>query len=161
MQASIAEQPRVLQTTRLNQPECGCAGGQEAKHTLPALGRAADSLRVELGESLSSIQRFDVPLAQATTSSLEALEAYSLGLSKFGRGDQSGSILLFQRAIELDPDFAMAYANLGRAYQVLGRGSLSDQAIRKAFALRSRASEREKFDITSVYVSSSQWSPTR
>ena len=80
------------------------------RQVLAALGVAANTLRVKLGESLSSIQRFDVPLAQATTSSLEALRAYSLGLSTFGRGDQTGSIPLFQRAIELDPDFAMAYA---------------------------------------------------
>ena len=123
----------------------------DKQQVLAALGDAAEKLRVKLGESLSSIQRFDVPLAQATTSSLEALKAYSLGLSKYGRGDQSGSIPFFQHAIELDPDFAMAYANLGRAYQVIGEVSLSDDAIRKAFALRNRASEREKFDISSAY----------
>ena len=121
------------------------------RQVLAALGVAANTLRVKLGESLSSIQRFDVPLAQATTSSLEALRAYSLGLSTFGRGDQTGSIPLFQRAIELDPDFAMAYANLGRAYQVVGQVALSDEAIRKAFALRNRVSERERFDISAVY----------
>jgi eukaryotic-like serine/threonine-protein kinase len=92
----------------------------DKQQVLAALGTAANRLRIKLGESLSSIQRFDVPLAQTTTSSLEALKAYSLGLSKFGRGDQSGSIPLFRHAIELDPDFAMAYANLGRAYQVIG-----------------------------------------
>jgi serine/threonine protein kinase/tetratricopeptide (TPR) repeat protein len=121
------------------------------QQVLAALGSAAERLRVELGESLSSIQRFDVPLAQATTSSLEALKAYSLGLSKFGKGDQAGAILLFQHAIELDPDFAMAYANLGRAYEVLGQNALSVDAIRKAFGLRNRASDREKFDISSVF----------
>jgi DNA-binding winged helix-turn-helix (wHTH) protein/Flp pilus assembly protein TadD len=121
------------------------------QQVLAALDKAAEKLRSELGESLSSIQRFNVPLTQATTSSLEALKAYSFGLAKYGRGDQAGSIPLFQQAIEQDPDFAMAYANLGRAYQVLGQATLCDEAIRKAFALRNRVSERERFDISAAY----------
>jgi DNA-binding winged helix-turn-helix (wHTH) protein/tetratricopeptide (TPR) repeat protein len=143
----------------LNAADCATGDGLAREQTeavgkqqvLAALGAAADRLRVKLGESVGSIQRFDVPLAQATTSSLEALRAYSLGLSTYGRGDQTGAIPLFQRAIELDPDFAMAYANLGRAYQVVGQIPLSDEAIRKAFALRNRTSERERFDISAVY----------
>jgi tetratricopeptide (TPR) repeat protein len=118
---------------------------------LAALGRVAERLRDKLGESLKSIQEFDVPLAQATTSSLEALKAYSLGLSKYAKGDQAGAVPLFQRAIELDPDFAIAYANLGRAYQVMGPSGREAEALRKAFELRNRTSEREKFDISSVY----------
>jgi serine/threonine protein kinase/tetratricopeptide (TPR) repeat protein len=121
------------------------------QQVLGALGNAAAKLRGELGESLSSIQKFDVPLAQATTTSLEALKAYTFGLSKYAKGDQAGAVPLFKRAIELDPEFAMAYANLGRAYEVLGRGELVDEALRKAFALRSRASQRENFDISTVY----------
>jgi serine/threonine protein kinase/Flp pilus assembly protein TadD len=124
------------------------AGKQQV---LGALGNAAAKLRGELGESLSSIQEFDVPLAQATTSSLEALKAYTFALSKFGKGDQAGAVSLFKRAIELDPDFAMAYANLGRAYENLGMDDLMDEALRKAFTLRNRASQRENFDISAAY----------
>ena len=118
---------------------------------LPALGGIAANLRNKLGESLSSIQKFDVPLAQATTSSLQALKAYNFGLSLFSKGDQAAAIPQFQRAIELDPDFAMAYANMGRAYQVLRQHDLMFAALRKAFDLRNRASQREYFDISSVY----------
>ena len=121
------------------------------QQVLGALGAAAAKLRNELGESLSSVQKFDVPLAQATTSSLEALKSYSFGLSKYANGDQAGAVPLFQRAIELDPEFAMAYANLGRAYEVVGEGQLMDEALRKAFTLRNRASQRENYDISTVY----------
>jgi serine/threonine protein kinase/tetratricopeptide (TPR) repeat protein len=118
---------------------------------LPALSGIAAQLRGKLGESLSSIQKYDVPLVQATTSSLQALKAYNFGLVLLSKGDQAESILQFQRAIELDPNFAMAYANLGRAYQVLRRPDLMAEALRKAFALRDRASQRENFDISAVY----------
>jgi serine/threonine protein kinase/Tfp pilus assembly protein PilF len=123
----------------------------DKQQVLGAVGSVAAKLRGELGESLSSIQKFDVPLAQATTSSLEALKAYTFGLSKYAKGDQARAVPLFKHAIELDPEFAMAYANLGRSYEVLGRGDLMDEALRKAFALRSRASQRENFDISTVY----------
>jgi serine/threonine protein kinase len=89
------------------------------QQVLGELGNAAAKLRGRLGESLTSIRKFDVPLVQATTSSLEALKAYTFGMSKYAMGDQAGAVVLFQHAIELDPDFAMAYANLGRAHQVL------------------------------------------
>ena len=118
---------------------------------LPALGNIAANLRGKLGESLSSIQKFDVPLAQATTSSLQALKAYNFGLSLYAKGEQAAAIPQFQRAIELDPDFAMAYANLGRAYQVIGQHEPMNAALRKAFDLRNRASQREYFDISAVY----------
>jgi eukaryotic-like serine/threonine-protein kinase len=118
---------------------------------LPALGKIAANLRGKLGESLSSIQKYDVPLVQATTSSLQALKAYNFGLSLYSKGDQPAAIPQFQRAIELDPDFAMAYANLGRSYQVLGKYDLMFDALRKAFERRNRASQREYFDISSVY----------
>ncbi len=124
------------------------AGKQQV---IAALGRAAAKLRGKLGESLNSIQEFDVPLAQATTPSLEALQAYTFGLAKFAKGEQAGSVLLFQKAIALDPDFALAYADMGRAYQTLGQSGRMDEALRKAFALRNRTSERERFDISSVY----------
>lgn len=72
-------------------------------------------------------------------------------MSKFAKGDPAGAVTLFQRAIELDPEFAMAYANLGRAYENIGQVGLMDEALRKAFALRSRTSQRESFDISAVY----------
>lgn len=118
---------------------------------LPALGGIAANLRNKLGESLISIQKFDVPLVQATTSSLQALKAYNFGLSLFSKGDQAAAIPQFQRAIELDPEFAMAYANLGRAYQVLREHELMRAALRKALELRNRTSQREYFDISAVY----------
>lgn len=82
---------------------------------------------------------------------MEALKSYSFGLAKYAKGDQAGAVPLFQRAIELDPEFAMAYANLGRAYEVIGEGPLMDEALRKAFTLRNRASQRENYDISTVY----------
>ena len=118
---------------------------------LPMLGKIAANLRGKLGESFKSIQEFDVPLAQATTSSLQALQAYSFGLSLYSKGDQSAAVPHFQRAIELDPDFAMAYANLARSYQVIGRYDLMRPALQRAFALHNRATQREYFDISAVY----------
>jgi eukaryotic-like serine/threonine-protein kinase len=118
---------------------------------LPALGSIAANLRSKLGESLNSVQKFDVPLVHATTSSLLALKAYNFGLSLLSKGDQAAAIPQFQRAIELDPDFAMAYANLGRAYQVLSQNELMFPALRKAFDLRNRTSQQEYFDISAVY----------
>jgi eukaryotic-like serine/threonine-protein kinase len=124
---------------------------EDKRQVLAALSRVVERLRDKLGESLNSIQKYDVPLAQATTSSLEALKAYSFGLSKFAKGDPAGAVPPFQQAIELDPDFAIAYANLGRAYQNMRQHDRMVEALRKAFALRNRASERERFDISSVY----------
>jgi serine/threonine protein kinase/tetratricopeptide (TPR) repeat protein len=123
----------------------------DKQHVIEALGSGAGALRNKLGESLGSIQKHDVPLAQATTSSLEALRAYSLGLSKYARGDAAGAVPQFQQAINLDADFAIAYANLGRAHQTLRQRDRMDEALHKAFELRNRTSEREKFDISSVY----------
>jgi serine/threonine protein kinase/Flp pilus assembly protein TadD len=121
------------------------------QEVLAGLGSAAAKLRKELGESLGSIQKYDVPLAQATTSSLEALKVYSFGLSKWAKGDPAGAVPLFQQAIDLDPDFAMAYAYLGHAYEVQGQDDHTVDALSKAFALRTRASERERFDISAAY----------
>ncbi len=93
-----------------------------------------------------------MPLAQATTPSLDALKAYSFGLSQYAKGDHADAVPLFQKAIELDPDFAIAYARLGTAYHLLMvKGEHTEEALRKAFALRNRTSEREKFDISSLY----------
>jgi serine/threonine protein kinase/Flp pilus assembly protein TadD len=121
------------------------------QQVLGAVGDAAANLRSKLGESLNSVQKFDVPLAQATTSSLEALKAYSLGVAAYSKGDLANAIPLLQHAIELDPEFASAYAALGRIYQLRGESGLTEASIRKAYALRTRASEREKLDLTAVY----------
>jgi DNA-binding winged helix-turn-helix (wHTH) protein/tetratricopeptide (TPR) repeat protein len=127
------------------------ARANDKNHILEALGKASLKIREKLGESLLTLQKFDIPLVQATTPSLEALKAYSLGLSKNARGDQAGAIPLFQKAIELDPDFAMAYVRLGVSYNVLGEYRRSEEPLRKAYALRDRANEREKFEIVSVF----------
>jgi tetratricopeptide (TPR) repeat protein len=127
------------------------AQASDKNQVLDALGKASSEIRKKLGESLTTVQRFDTPLAQATTPSLEALKVYSLGLSKFGKGDPPGAIPLFQRAIELDPEFAMAYLHLGQSYGVLQQYAHGREQIRKAFALRDRASERERFNLVAVY----------
>src|SRR6266481_5390547 len=119
---------------------------------LDALGEAASKLRGELGESLATVQKFDVPLVQETTSSLEALKAYSLGQKILvAKGDWAAAVPLFQRAIRLDPNFAMAYATLGVDYSNLGETSLASENTKKAYELRERVSEREKFYIESHY----------
>jgi eukaryotic-like serine/threonine-protein kinase len=119
---------------------------------LDALGRAASQMRQKLGESLSTVQKLDIPIDQATTPSLEALQAYSLGRKTMTqRADYNGAIPLFQRAIGLDPKFAMAYASLGTVYLNLGEDNLAAENTRKAYELRDRVSEREKFYIESHY----------
>jgi len=121
---------------------------------LDALGVAATKLRSELGESLATVQRFDVPLEQATTSSLEALKAYSLGQKAASEKGSAQSLPYDQRAIELDPNFAMGYAAVGIHYFNLGEPARASEYLAKAFQLRERASEREKLKITASYYSS-------
>jgi len=127
------------------------AQASDKNQVLDAIGKASSQIREKLGESLTTVQRFDTPLAQATTPSLEALKAYSLGLSKYGKGDPSGAIPLFRLAIELDPEFAMAHLHLGQSYMNLQQFAFGRERIRRAFALRGRASEREKFNLVAVY----------
>jgi Flp pilus assembly protein TadD/predicted Ser/Thr protein kinase len=128
------------------------AQASDKNHVLDALGKAAFEIRSKLGESLSTVQKFDTPVEQATTPSLEALQAYSLGWKTFvGKGDNAAAVPLFQRAIRLDPNFAMAYASLGVDYSNLGETSLAAENTRKAYELRARVSEREKFYIESHY----------
>jgi eukaryotic-like serine/threonine-protein kinase len=121
---------------------------------LDALSRGATKLREKLGESLSTLQKFDTPLEQATTTSLEALQAYSLGMkSLVGRGDNAAALSFFQRAIEIDPKFANAYAVLGEVYSNLAEMVLAADAFQKAFSLHDKASEAERFHIDSAYYS--------
>ena len=133
--------------------------GEQARATgkeqvLAAMDKAAANLRSKLGESLSTVRKFDTPIEQATTSSLDALRAYSLGRKTLAaKGDNAAAVPLFQQAIRLDPNFAMAYASLGTSYGNLGETSLGAENTRKAYELRERVSEREKFYIESHYYS--------
>ena len=122
---------------------------------LDALHRAGSDLRGKMGESLGSVQKFDKPLSEATTSSLDALKAFSLADMKHEIGDEIGALPLYQRAVELDPNFAMAYARLGVVESNLGQSELSEQNRQKAFELRDRASEHEKLYIMSHYYADS------
>jgi len=117
---------------------------------LKALGTAATSLRARLGESLASVQRFDVPV-EATTPSLEALKAYSMGITTGRSKGDAEAIPFMKRALELDPNFAMADAGLAVQYGNLGQASLSADYARKAYDLRDRVSERERYRISALY----------
>ena len=118
---------------------------------LDALGDAASKLRGELGESLASVQKLDVPLEQATTSSLEALQAYSLGeRARAGTGPAAG-VPYLQHAIELDPNFALGYLAVGNAYYSMGEVGRSSEYLTRAFQLRDHASERERLKIAAEY----------
>ncbi len=131
------------------------AEGKEG--VLNSLHQAGSSLRKKLGESLASVQKYDKPLSEATTSSLEALKAFSLADSKHQMSDELGALPLYQHAVELDPNFAMAYARLGTVYTNLGQTELAEKNRQKAFELRDRASEHEKLYIMShYYVDSGQ-----
>jgi Flp pilus assembly protein TadD len=108
------------------------AAGSKEK-VLDALGEAASKLRGELGESLATVQKFDVPLAETTTSSLEALKAYSLGRKAAGEKGSTAALPYFQRAIELDPNFASGYNAVGGAYTNLGELRRGSDYFTKAF----------------------------
>jgi eukaryotic-like serine/threonine-protein kinase len=121
----------------------------DKSHVLSALGETASGIRNKLGESLRTVQKFDTPLRQATTPSLEALQAYSLG-KEIG-GSNAAAVPLLQHAVRLDPNFAMAYASLGAAYSDTGEPALAAEAARKAYELRGPVSEREKFAIEAEF----------
>src|SRR5947209_3498273 len=128
------------------------AAGKEK--VLEAVGGAASRLRRELGESLVTVQKFDAPLEQATTSSLEALKAFSVGV-KTAREQGSGAALpYYQRAIQLDPNFAMGYERVGSAYYGLGELGTASDYYSKAFELREHATEWEKLTIMAAYYRS-------
>jgi serine/threonine protein kinase/tetratricopeptide (TPR) repeat protein len=129
--------------------EQATAAGKEK--VLDALGEAATKLRAQLGESLASVQRFDAPLEQETTSSLEALKADSLGEKAENEKGPAAALPFFQRAIELDPTFASAIEGVGIMYSNLGQSDRANEYLTKAYNLRDRASQREKLHITSQY----------
>jgi serine/threonine protein kinase/tetratricopeptide (TPR) repeat protein len=117
---------------------------------LKGLGTAASSLRARLGESLASVQKFDVPV-EATTPSLEALKAYSMGITTQRSKGDAEAVPFMRRAIELDPNFATADVGLAVEYGNLGRASLAAEYAKKAYDLRDRVSEREKYRISAFY----------
>lgn len=118
---------------------------------LPALNLAASRIRGKLGESLKSIQRFETPVEEATTASLEALQALSLG-RRAGRAQGSAAeIPFYRRAIELDPEFGIAHAALGVAYLNVGQASQGGDHLKRAYELRDRLSERERYRISAYY----------
>ena len=126
------------------------ATGKE--QVLKSLGEAAAKIREKLGESLASVQKYDALPENVTTSSLEALKAYSLGYqAQIVKGDYPAAVPFFQQAIALDPNFAMAHARLGTIFSNLGQMTRCAESTRKAFDLRDRVSERERFYVTSHY----------
>ena len=129
------------------------------EEVLTALGGAASKLREKLGESLASIQQYGVPLPRATTPSLEALHAYALALDQGRMSLRLESIPHLKRAIELDPNFALAQADLSAVYANLGQSALAPEFSRRAFALRDRVSERERFFLSWRYYrdATQQW----
>ena len=127
------------------------AASKEA--VLSAVGKAASSLRGKLGESLASVQKYDTSVTEATTSSLEALKAYAAADQMRNSGGEGESMPLFQHAVELDPNFAMAHARLSAIYINLGEDDKSLAEAKKAFDLRDRVSERERFYIDDHFYS--------
>jgi serine/threonine protein kinase/Tfp pilus assembly protein PilF len=124
---------------------------ESKEQVLSAIGNAATKLRAKLGESLSSIQKYDVPIYQATTSSLDALKAFSLGVEYQLKGKYLEAIPFFKRAIEVDPNFARAYAAMSSMYYNTRQYDLAADASRKAYDLRDRVGEYEKLSITQIY----------
>jgi tetratricopeptide (TPR) repeat protein len=150
-----------LKATACDTGDVLAASGAEAgsrEETLSALHVAASTLREKLGESLASIQKFDKPLEAVTTSSLEALKAYTLGNQVRLRGRELDAVPFYERATELDPSFAVAYARLGSVYMSLSQPTQGRTNFQRAFELRSRTSEKEKSFIEHwYYLGRGQW----
>ncbi|MFZ3333405.1 MAG: protein kinase [Candidatus Acidiferrales bacterium] len=128
------------------------ATASDKNHVLDALGKTASEMRNKLGESLSTVKEFDTPLEQASTSSLEALQAFSSGYKiLYGPEGSPAAIPFFRRATELDPKFALAYAMLGRTSIDAGEYSTGVDTTRKAYELRERVSEPEKYLVSASY----------
>ncbi len=126
-------------------------GAKRKEDVIDALGKATSQLRARLGESLPSIQKYDAPLEQATTSSLEALKAYGLALSTSERSGDFAAVPFFERAIELDANFALAYGQLAAIYGNRGETELARKNATKAYELKERATEFERLSIESWY----------
>jgi tetratricopeptide (TPR) repeat protein len=126
---------------------------ESKEKVLSSLGTAASNLRQKLGESLSSIQKYDVSIEQATTPSLEALKAFAMGNEERAKGKAQESLSFYQRAIDLDPNFAMAYARIGVHYVNQEQLEKSKEYVQKAYELRDRVSERERLYIEEKYYS--------
>jgi len=118
---------------------------------LDALGHIASQLRGELGESLATVQKFDIPLEQATTSSLEALRQYTAGLRVENQQGDVAAIPFFKRAVELDPNFAQGYVSLATSYSNLVEYGLASENMQKAYELRDRATELERYSVSANY----------
>src|SRR3984957_19053752 len=127
------------------------AQASDKNHVLDALGKTASEIRNKLGESLSTVQKFDTPLEQATTPSVEALKAFSSGRKVQRTEGDAAAIPFFMRAIEVDPKFALAYAWLGLVYVDIGEPSIAANYTRKAYELRDRTSESEKYFISARF----------
>jgi DNA-binding winged helix-turn-helix (wHTH) protein/tetratricopeptide (TPR) repeat protein len=145
----------ILNADRCSNGESMASSGAQAsdkQHVLEALGRVASEMRTKLGESLTSVQKYDASIEQATTASLEALQAYGLGRRIMDlKGDYAAAVPMFQGAIRLDPHFAMAYAALGTSYYALEESTRSGENLKRAYELRGQVSEREKFEIEALY----------
>lgn len=127
------------------------AEAESKEDVLKALSRTAGKIRTRLGESLTMLDQHNVALEMATTPSLEALKAYSTGMRVNQTGGYAAAFPMFQRAVELDPQFALAYAHLGLKYSEMGESQLANQTTAKAYELRDRASDRERFFIIALY----------
>jgi eukaryotic-like serine/threonine-protein kinase len=124
---------------------------ESKEKVLSSLGLAASNLRKKLGESLSSIKKYDVAIEQATTSSLDALKAYAMGNEERAKGHFRESLAFYQRAVQLDPNFAMAYARIAVYYGNMAQFEGAKEYVQKAYDLRERVSERERFYISEKY----------
>lgn len=129
----------------------GQVTAEDKEHILKALDQAATKLRGKLGESLSTVEKFDAPLDQATTPSLEALKALSVGVKTLQEKGSAAAIPFFKQAIERDPNFAAAYEALGISYSNLREPGLANENLQKAYDLRDKVSERERFRISAAY----------
>ena len=124
---------------------------EDKAHVLTALGKAANEMRSKLGESGSTVRKYDIPLEQATTSSLEALKAFSSGMQILSTQGEAAALPFYKRAIELDPNFALAYSLLGIAYSSTGEAGTAAEYSQRAYELRDRASEPERYFISATY----------
>jgi serine/threonine protein kinase len=142
---------KVVNCTRGEMLASTEAQASDKSHVLDALGKTASDIRNKLGESLSTLQKFDAPLEQATTPSLEALKAFSSGFQIHITAGDAAAVPFYRRAIELDPNFALAYLWLGLSFNDIGELSKDVECTRKAYELRERTSEPEKYFITARF----------